>query len=437
MVKMLLMMVNNTRINKNPLILSIRRTAQLTEERDHNELDVPEGTITSALCTAAVMHLGPIEAPNMMVSGSNVCAQTTDDLTNLLTAAAVIGNLNMVKTLLSQGAGIDSESEYFGTPLKAAVIHGQYEVVQTLLGQGANVNYVGGYGHGRGDGTLLRAAVCRDHGSIVRLLLEPKYDIKTSGIDYENALIDAAFTGGADIEQLLFDKGTFANMPDVQHRVLWAASRFGHPHIVQMMLDNGVDVNAQKIGGTRALECAASSGDALLVSLLLENGAVRDFDGSGMDAINRAASNGHIHMVQILLDYGANINSVQCRGRIPFFEAARNQYMSMMRFLLDNGVDLELAACGEDALCFAIQHGHEAVVRMLVEAGVNVDGPPEYSESEPAPILIAIAHGHGRMVNLLLELGAQKVDPMQSIWAEKFRDGTYPRHPPSPPILKP
>ena len=133
MVKMLLIMVNDTRINKNPLISSIRRTAQLTEERGHKELDVPKSTITSALCTAAVMHLGPIEAPDTMVSESNVCTQTTDDLTNLLTAAAVLGNLNMVKSLLSQGASIDSESEYFGTPLEAAVIHGQYEVVQTLL----------------------------------------------------------------------------------------------------------------------------------------------------------------------------------------------------------------------------------------------------------------------------------------------------------------
>ena len=156
-----------------------------------------------------------------------------------------------------------------------------------------------------------------------------------------------------------------------------------------------------------------------------------------MDAINRAASNGHIHVVQILLDYGANINSVQCRGRTPLFEAARNQHVSMTRFLLDNGADLEFAACSEDALFFAVQHGHEAVVRMLVEAGVNVDGPPEYSESEPAPILIAIAHGHDRMVELLLELGAQKVDPMQSIWAEKFRDGTYSRRSPSSFILKP
>lgn len=36
-------------------------------------------------------------------------------------------------------------------------------------------------------------------------------------------------------------------------------------------------------------------------------------------------------------------------------------------------------------------------------------------------------YGQDRVVKLLLELGAKRVDPLESVWAEKFLDGTYPK----------
>ena len=441
MAKLLLKRIHKTKIDTNPLLSTIDRTAQLMKDEHQLHTDVPKDGIMGSLCMAAVIHLGSTKAAKQMISESDGRTQSTDDLMNLLTAAAFLGNLSMVKSLLSRGANVNSRSEYFGAPLQAAIDQGHYDIVLLLLEQGADVNYVGGYGHIHahvcGDRTALRAASCRNRRSIILLLLEPRYSLKTSGIDYENALLDAAYAGHADLVQFLLAKGTFDSIENMQFKVLLTCSRRGHLRLVQMMLDKGVDVNGEDFECVHALEHAVSSGDVYVVSLLLEKGADLSFAGSGMDAINRAASNGYIPVMQILLDYGANINSVQWKGRPPLFEAAKNRHSSMVRFLLDRGADLEVAECGEDAFFFAVEHGYEEVVHMLVEAGVNVDGPPEYSESEPAPMLYAMRQGHDHIVNLLLELGAKRVDPLQSMWAEKFRNGTYPLQPPPPPLLKP
>ena len=81
----------------------------------------------------------------------------------------------------------------------------------------------------------------------------------------------------------------------------------------------------------------------------------------------------------------------------------------------------------------AVIRGHEQVVCILAEAGVPIDGPPGQTEDT---ILDAMINGQGDMVKLLLKLGAQPVDPLKSVWAERFLDGTYPLPPLPEPLLK-
>ena len=89
---------------------------------------------------------------------------------------------------------------------------------------------------------------------------------------------------------------------------------------------------------------------------------------------------------------------------------------------------------GDLALCHAVEQGHEKVVGILAEAGVDVDREP--GNPDMPPILRAMQYGQEKMVQLLLKLGAQWVDPLKSIWADDFPDSIYPIPPSPKPLLK-
>ena len=440
MSKLLLKRVDNPSINDNLLILVIRELAEMTSNIPHEVLKLSKSGIKYLLCTAAVCHLGSLKAAQLMASESYDQTQTINVLNHLLTATALLGSLERLDVLFSQGALVNSVSEYFGTPLQAAAGQGHQEMVLYLLKQGADVNFLCGddvlfrseaY---REEGSALRSATRRNHNLVVRLLLDPVHGLKTSGADCENAIMDAAYAGHTEMVRLLLERGNFTNQMELQYEILWSACRYGHIQLVQIMLDKGLDVNATKLGGSRALESAAYYGHASIVSLLFDNGAYLNYGGYECHAIHVAASNGHQEVVQMLLDQGADINSSGSRGVTPIWEAAKNQQLDMMRFLLNNGADLQADECGDYALFRAVIQGHEQVIRILAESGVRVDGSPD--DTQPPPILNAMIHGRGNMVKLLLELGAQQVDPLDSAWAKKFLNGTYPLPTSPQPLLR-
>ncbi|KAK4697503.1 hypothetical protein P7C71_g600, partial [Lecanoromycetidae sp. Uapishka_2] len=371
-----------------------------------------------------------------MTPGSKEHTPAPDDHHALLIGTALVGQPKSLENLLPKNADVNTVSRYFGSLLQAAAARGSHEMVQSLLEHGADVNAVCGDDvlfrreNFREEGTALRSASRRDHRQIVQLLLDPVYKLKSSGVEYENAIMDAVHAGHTEMVELLLERGTFADLPRLQYEILWNACRFGFPRLVQIMLDEGLDVNATEVGGSRALECAAYHGHASIVFLLFEQGANLNYEGSGWHAIQGAASHGHQDVVQILLDHGADINTPGLRYRTPLWEAATSQQFSMMRFLFSKGADLAAEECGDFAFSRAAFQGHEQVVRLLAEMGVSLDGVPD--DSEPPPILNAMIHGQMGMVKVLLELGARWVDPMESAWREKFMNGTYPMASPSP-----
>ncbi|MFP3030404.1 MAG: ankyrin repeat domain-containing protein, partial [Wolbachia sp.] len=80
------------------------------------------------------------EAKGLIAQGANI--DTNDKNGNtLLYSAAEIGDLNLVKLLLDNGANIEAKNgEYQATPLHGAVENYRIDVVKLLLNRGANVN---------------------------------------------------------------------------------------------------------------------------------------------------------------------------------------------------------------------------------------------------------------------------------------------------------
>ncbi|KAE9373917.1 ankyrin, partial [Stipitochalara longipes BDJ] len=115
------------------------------------------------------------------------------------------------------------------------------------------------------------------------------------------------------------------------HTALQMASRDGSKEIVELLLEEGADVNAppaREFGAT-ALQFAAIKGLLGIACVLLQydadvNAPAAEVDGR--TALEGAAEYGRIDMVQLLLNSGANV-----------FQDGQEQYENAMRRASENG----------------------------------------------------------------------------------------------------
>ncbi|WP_341815349.1 ankyrin repeat domain-containing protein [Wolbachia endosymbiont (group B) of Aricia artaxerxes] len=126
------------------------------------------------------------EAKGLIAQGANI--DTNDKNGNtLLYSAAEIGDLNLVKLLLDNGANIETKNgEYQATPLHGAVLNERLNVVKLLLNRGANVN-----AEDKDNWTPLHYAADTNSLDIVKVLVDAHANLDARG-DYGKAPLDIA-----------------------------------------------------------------------------------------------------------------------------------------------------------------------------------------------------------------------------------------------------
>ena len=138
----------------------------------------------------------------------------------------------MVQMLLNQEADINAQGGWYGNALQAASVEGYDRVVWMLLDQGADINAQGG-----DYGTALQAASAKGHKQVVQILVDNGANVNAQGGAHGNALQAALARGRPKIIQDIFDK------VDTNGQGLQAANNKRYDIVVQILLDNGADVN--------------------------------------------------------------------------------------------------------------------------------------------------------------------------------------------------
>ena len=223
------------------------------------------------------------------------------------------------------------------------------------------------------------------------------------------ALIAESAVGRLEIVQLLLDNGADVNADDDGVTALWNASAAGHFEIVQLLLDNGANVNANgdRYNCITALIAASKEGHLEIVQLLLDNGADVNFNRNDVTALVAASENGYLEIVQLLLDKGANVDiaNPDYHGVTALVAASKEGHTEVVRLLLDYGANPNVDDNDVTALWEASSCGHTEVVKLLLDHDANVDiANPDYDGV--TALWVASSCGHTEVVKLLLDNGA-------------------------------
>jgi len=116
-----------------------------------------------ALVVSGAWAQGP--APSRPQHDAALDVRNAEGLTPLIVAASS-GQMEMLKSLLAQGAGVDATAADGRTALIAATQSGKIEAVEALIAAGANLN-----AGARGTGTALNVAENAGETQIAKLLL--------------------------------------------------------------------------------------------------------------------------------------------------------------------------------------------------------------------------------------------------------------------------
>ncbi|KAJ6579068.1 ankyrin repeat-containing domain protein, partial [Mycena vulgaris] len=193
--------------------------------------------------------------------------------------------------------------------------------------------------------------------------------------------------------------------PETNDEALYAASYNGYVSMVQLLIDNDADVNAQGGDYGNALQAASHNGHEIVVQLLIDKGAdVNAQAGYFGNALHAASYEGHERVVRLLIDKGAHVNAQGGRFGNALHDGSLNGHKAVVQLLIDKGAHVN--AQGGDygnALQAASYAGHESITELLIDKGADVNAQGgRYGNALQA----ASSNKHELIVQLLLSKGA-------------------------------
>jgi len=182
------------------------------------------------------------------------------------------------------------------------------------------------------------------------------------------------------------------------------------PNTAQLLIDAGADVKKANSYGVTALYIAARAGDSVATRMLLAAGADANaaLPASGETVLMTAAKAGNADVVRALLTGGIDVSLAalgEARAAARVAEGAG--YTTPVNPALDTNyadVNARERLYGRTALIVAAVEGHLEIVRMLVEAGSDLN----IVDAEGSTALsLARSYGNLDVAALLAEAGAQ------------------------------
>jgi outer membrane protein assembly factor BamB len=320
--------------------------------------------------------------------------------------ATANGNIELVKSLISSGADVNTPNIWGWTPLYIASGTGKKDIVKLLVTEGADVNAPNKTGE-----TPLHFAVSNGQRDIVELLLDHGADMNVKNNSGQSPLFLAFQGSNKEITELLIDKGADINITNNNGlTLLHLAARNGQKDAVELLLTKGADFKAQNRGGRTAAGLAKEYGHSEIFELLSKH-ANQSGGAKEIMTIYDYAAVGDIEQLKSLISEGADVSAKSRNGMIPLHWAALNGHKDIVELLIQKGADVN--AGPQTPLLFACQRGKKDVIELLISKGADINVK---NNSGQMPIHFLARDGYTDIVELLIAKGADVNVKDRWIW---------------------
>ncbi|KAF7086183.1 hypothetical protein CFC21_089509 [Triticum aestivum] len=190
------------------------------------------------------------------------------------------------------------------------------------------------------------------------------------------------------------------NCPDDMGRTpLEHAVTRGHLSIVRYLLDHGADLHQQCSSrkGT-VLHRAAENGRTEIAKYLISRGAQVNMEGDFGTSLALAAGGGYTSTVKILLEHNADPNKAKKHCFLPLCLALNNSSMACVKLLIQAGADVDGFGPCHNPLATSVEKGLTEALKCLLEAGANPNVPDTFGR---LPIELAAQYGTREDVEIL------------------------------------
>jgi ankyrin repeat protein len=324
----------------------------------------------------------------LLAAGADVNAVEQEHQNTALTHAAIVGRIDILRTLLEHGADLEMTCDH-GTAYDIAVTLKHADALPLLMPLSREMSNAAAAGDVPTVRRLLAKRPALANGSageswtpldraaragqvaVMEVLLAAKADVNSRGSTKQTPLFGAANEGRIEAVNLLLGAGAAIDAADEKGRtaLIYILSS-KHDDIMKLLIEKGTNVNAKDTDGDSALDLAVSFGKYELADLLRAKGATGQI---GSHEIFQAAGAGDMARLQLLLKADPQLANLKSqRNWTPLGTAATSGRLEAVKLLLETGAEVNAADnYGNTALSAAAFHGQTEIVRLLLAKGAN------------------------------------------------------------------
>lgn len=325
--------------------------------------------------------------------------------------ACLNGKIQVLKWLVEElKAPLDFCDELQRTPIFAASWLGDLEIVKYLVSKQVDLNVVNHDAQ-----TPLMVAFYQRKLDVVKCLIESgKADLNVGDKLGQTLLFWACLQNSLDVVKLLVEHGCDLNLANMKGITgLWISCNAEHSEIVKYLISiPKCDTNKVNNEGNSPLWILSSKNNLELVKYLVENnstGTSVDLNCSnnlGQTPLFISCFRGNLEIVKYLISKGAHKNKSDNQNQSPLFIACKENHLEIVQFLISNGADVNKPNNQGATLLFCAVNWNQIEIAKFLLEKTHIDKNKPNKDNQ-SPLSIAIQRGLTSMVQLLVSNGVE------------------------------